>query len=653
MWNKDRTYLLCILILFVLTGQHSNAQTSPDGFLYQTIVRDLAGQRVINQLTTVKFSLRSVSFSGLLVYQEVQSTSTDNNGLVSLVIGEGVSTGSAQYSNFGSINWSSSAFFLQVSMDVSGGTSFLDYGNTQLFSVPYAFHSSSTGLISSKSLNDFTDADTANSSVAKVLKWNGSNWIPSKDLDSDSVLFAFSTLHVNHSDTAAYVFVNPTSDSVFFSFATDSSNYVSNSQNSISSSNALYSDTTVYALNSATTTWIETGNIIGNQLYYLGTSDYNSLVIKTNNIERLEFDSTSNISLANSTSIGTLSSNGGDGLLASGSIGSVPNPSSNAGTKLLWYPGKASFRAGGIEANQWDTLNIGAYSAAFGYNTTARSYSFGVGFENTAVDYSFVSGRKSSAMAVGGYPEGNSIALGDSCHSLDYRDVTIGKNNYTSGAINVLIGYGNLASSGQSLSMGSITRASGNRSVLLGYKAATNSLKPAFVYSDASSNSETVAPLAFQFVVRAAGGFVFYTDSLNTMGVVLAPGSGSWSVVSDRSKKENLENVEYEEILAKINKLSIKTWNYKSQDDSIRHIGPMAQDFNKQYVFGNNQKMIEGADMDGVILSGIKAINKHVVKLDSLYEPLTDLNIRIKDLNSFEKLNNRLDALENLIEKDK
>jgi hypothetical protein len=188
---------------------------------------------------------------------------------------------------------------------------------------------------------------------------------------------------------------------------------------------------------------------------------------------------------------------------------------------------------------------------------------------------------------------------------------------------------------------------------LLGFKAASNLLKPAFVYSDVSSNSETVAPLAFQFVVRAAGGFVFYTDSSNTMGVMLAPGSGSWSVVSDRSKKENFEKVEDEEILAKINRLSIKTWNYKSQNDSIRHIGPMAQDFNKLFVFGNNQKMIEGADIDGVIFSGIKAIHKRVVKIDSSYEPLTDLNIKINDLNSFDKLNNRLDSLETLIEKDK
>jgi hypothetical protein len=585
----------------MLTGKYSSAQTSPDGFRYQTVVRDLAGQRVVNQLTNVRFSLRSGSPSGLLVYQEVQSTATDNNGLVSLVIGEGVSTGIAQYSNFGSINWSSSAFFLQVSMDVSGGTSFLDYGNTQLFSVPYAFHSSTTGLVSSKSLNDFTDADTANSLIAKVLKWNGSNWIPSKDLDSDSVLFAFSTLHVNHSDTAAYVFVNPTSDSVFFSFATDTSNFASNSQNSNNTANALHSDTAMYTLNSANTTWIETGNIISNQLYYLGTSDGNSFVIKTNNIERMKLDLSSNILLANSTSIGTLSSNGVDGLLSTGIIGTITNPSNNAGNKLLWYPGKAVFRAGAISGNQWDTVNTGTYSAAFGYNTTARSYSFGVGFENTVVDYSFVAGRKSSAMAVGAYPEGNSIAMGDSCHSLDYRDVTIGKNNYTSGAINVLIGFGNTSTGNQSIGYGTYTRATGNRSVLLGFKAASNLLKPAFVYSDVSSNSETVAPLAFQFVVRAAGGFVFYTDSSNTMGVMLAPGSGSWSVVSDRSKKENFEKVEDEEILAKINRLSIKTWNYKSQNDSIRHIGPMAQDFNKLFVFGNNQKITPSISAPSII----------------------------------------------------
>lgn len=637
----------------MLTGKQLNAQTSPDGFRYQTIVRDIVGQRVLNQLTTVKLSLRSVSSSGLLVYQEVQATTTDNNGLISVIIGNGISTGAAQFSNFNSINWASSAFFLQVSLDVSGGTNFLDYGNTQLFSVPYALHASTTDLVSTKSLDDLTDVDTANNFVAKLLKWNGFNWIPSTDLDSDSVIFAFSTSYANYSDTASYVYINPLSDSVFFSFTSDSSNFASNSQNSINSFNSLYSDTAVYSLNSAITTWVETGNVLDNAPYYVGTNDNSSFVFKTNNTLRMSLSSNAIISLDNSTSSGNLSSSGGEGVLVSGTVGNVPNPSDNPGAKLLWYPGKASFRAGAINSNQWDTLNIGAYSTAFGYNTSARSYSFATGYENTAIDYSFVAGRKSSAMAVGAYPEGNSIALGDSCHSLNYRDVTIGKNNYTSGAINVLIGFGNTATGSQSVGFGTYTRATGNRSVLLGYKAASNLLKPAFVYSDASSNSETVAPLAFQFVVRAAGGFVFYTDSLNTMGVMLAPGSGSWSVVSDRSKKENFKKVDEEEILTKINKLNIKTWNYKSQIDSIRHIGPMAQEFNRQFDFGNNQKMIEGADMDGVILSGIKAINKRVTQLNYLYAPLTELNFKTKEINNFDKLNNRLDTLEALIEKDK
>ena len=79
----------------------------------------------------------------------------------------------------------------------------------------------------------------------------------------------------------------------------------------------------------------------------------------------------------------------------------------------------------------------------------------------------------------------------------------------------------------------------------------------------------------------------------------------------------------------------------------------MAQEFNRQFDFGNNRKMIEGADMDGVILSGIKAIHNRVVKLNGIYEPLSDLNFKTKEMNNFDKLNNRLDALEALIETEK
>ncbi len=64
-------------------------------------------------------------------------------------------------------------------------------------------------------------------------------------------------------------------------------------------------------------------------------------------------------------------------------------PDSNAGTRMMWYPDKSAFRTGTIDGNQWNTGNIGNYSVAMGYSTTASgSYSIATG-ENTFAESSY------------------------------------------------------------------------------------------------------------------------------------------------------------------------------------------------------------------------------------------------------------------------
>src|SRR6059058_3497114 len=61
------------------------------------------------------------------------------------------------------------------------------------------------------------------------------------------------------------------------------------------------------------------------------------------------------------------------------------------GTKLIWYPKKAAFRAGGISTTQWDNVNIGNYSAAFGFSNIAKGVnSFSAGYQNNAASLNAV-----------------------------------------------------------------------------------------------------------------------------------------------------------------------------------------------------------------------------------------------------------------------
>lgn len=58
--------------------------------------------------------------------------------------------------------------------------------------------------------------------------------------------------------------------------------------------------------------------------------------------------------------------------------------------------------------------------------------------------------------------------------------------------------------------------------------------------------------------------------------------------------------------------IPVETWNYKSQDSSIRHIGPMAQDFHAMFGFGENDKTIATVDADGVALASIQGLHQLV-----------------------------------------
>ncbi len=51
------------------------------------------------------------------------------------------------------------------------------------------------------------------------------------------------------------------------------------------------------------------------------------------------------------------------------------------------------------------------------------------------------------------------------------------------------------------------------------------------------------------------------------------------TVPSDREVKESFETTDATAILQKLSELPIQKWNYEWDDESIRHIGPMAQDF--------------------------------------------------------------------------
>ena len=75
-------------------------------------------------------------------------------------------------------------------------------------------------------------------------------------------------------------------------------------------------------------------------------------------------------------------------------------------------------------------------------------------------------------------------------------------------------------------------------------------------------------------------------------------------------------------VLDKLSNMEISSWNYKSADKSVRHIGPMAQDFLFGVRTGLDDKHITTIDADGVALAAIKGLHEVVKEKEAKIEAL-------------------------------
>ncbi len=119
---------------------------------------------------------------------------------------------------------------------------------------------------------------------------------------------------------------------------------------------------------------------------------------------------------------------------------------------------------------------------------------------------------------------------------------------------------------------------------------------------------------------------------INTVtGAYLSTG-GVWTNNSDRSRKTDLKPIDGAEILAGISKLDITEWRYLGENNNVRHIGPMAQDFHEQFQLGYDEKSITTIDASGVALAAIKELNRKTAVIDSLTERVSRLEELVRQL---------------------
>ncbi len=73
---------------------------------------------------------------------------------------------------------------------------------------------------------------------------------------------------------------------------------------------------------------------------------------------------------------------------------------------------------------------------------------------------------------------------------------------------------------------------------------------------------------------------------------------------------EDCEPIDGFDVLDKIVELPVSTWRYKWEPDSIRHLGPMAQDWTAAFGVGVNDRTICCVDANGVAMVGIQGVHR-------------------------------------------
>ena len=140
-------------VSYVYSFSQTVESGAPAAFTYQAVVRDADGLALANQAIQMRISILQGSTDGASVYTETHTTTTNEFGLASLLIGNGT----VQSGVFSRIAWGSSGpFFLQIEVDVTGGTNFSLMGTTQLLSVPYALYAETAGAIEANNDNATT-----------------------------------------------------------------------------------------------------------------------------------------------------------------------------------------------------------------------------------------------------------------------------------------------------------------------------------------------------------------------------------------------------------------------------------------------------------------------------------------------------------------
>ena len=248
----------------------------------------------------------------------------------------------------------------------------------------------------------------------------------------------------------------------------------------------------------------------------------------------------------------------------------------------------------GNEAGLMATVSGGAGNRATGLSSVISG-----GFTNVAEEAFAVIGGGAQNKAGGKYATiaGGSANLAQGTYST----LGGGRENQAVGA------YATISGGRDNLAKADYALAAGRRAKALH--------KGSFVWGD-STDEDFASDRDDQFLVRASGGISFASSSALNSGVELPSGASAWSVRCETRLKHDFKPVDPLESLSRVVAMPIQEFALRSQADDIRHIGPVAEDFHEHFPYGEDPRLINTADLDGIALSAIQGLNRKLEEKD-------------------------------------
>ncbi|NPA44021.1 MAG: hypothetical protein GXO49_00650 [Chlorobi bacterium] len=470
---KKNFYTL-ILLLFTLG---IFAQT-PQAFKYQAIIRNGEGELVVNQNVGIQLSILEGSDSGNVVYTEAWDVQTNNFGLVTLSVGKGLTS-----DDFASINWGTNLYYLQVAVDVSGGTDYTIMGASQLLSVPYALYSNESGNGSSQWKNNestiyYNDGNvgvgTTTPSGRLVIK-------AAPDAASDSVLFEVKDKDgiplMTITSEGVKIYVKDDSKGVAGGFAVG--RYAA-AKGDIDTTFLLVTPDSTRVYTVPNSKGVAGGFAVGRYAAAKGgaTNKYFFTGIDSTRIYLNE----NTKGVAGGFAVGRYAAAKGDEVdyfnINTSTTPEVINPSE---ARILWYPLKEAFLTGRVLIESEDSVGLNSWASGF-ESKSIGDYSQALGYKARAFgDNSTAIGNFANAVDSGSY------AIGSGAIALGLRSFALGSTGVDSFGIATLqtkalgdysyaFGMGSVASNKGAFAIGTENVASGYFAMAIGYKNISDGL---------------------------------------------------------------------------------------------------------------------------------------------------------------------------------